>query len=138
LHLEKKCHKYTGRTVSLAEVQRNNMNTTLTAYGYLTIAIICEVIGTLFLNKSAQFSRLIPTLSMAALYLLAFYFLSLALRDVPLGIAYALWAGLGIVLTAVAGILLFQQKLDTAAIIGISMIVGGVLVMQLFSKVASH
>ena len=114
------------------------MGSAVMAYGYLTIAIVCEVAGTIFLQKSEQFSRIAPTMTMAVLYLLAFFFLSLALKGMPLGVAYALWAGLGIILTAIAGLIIFQQTLDTPAIIGIMMIVGGVIVMQLFSRTATH
>lgn len=99
----------------------------------LMIAILLEVAGTSALQASQQFSRLWPTLLMAACYLGAFYFLSLALRAIPVGIAYAIWSGLGIVLISVAGLLLFGQRLDGAALLGLGLIVAGVAVIQLFS-----
>lgn len=114
------------------------MSPTTIAYGYLTIAIICEVVGTTFLVKSEQFTRLVPTLMMAVLYAISFYLLTHTLKTIPLGIAYALWGGLGIVLTSVVGVVLFKQSLDTAAVVGIAMIVGGVVVMNLLSNSVVH
>ena len=114
------------------------MSPTTIAYGYLTIAIVCEVVGTTFLVKSEQFTRLGPTLIMGALYALSFYLLAQTLKVIPLGIAYALWGGLGIVLTSLAGLVLFKQNLDTAAVVGIAMIVGGVVVMNLLSNSVVH
>ena len=114
------------------------MSPTIIAYGYLSIAIICEVIGTAFLVKSEQFTRLGPTLIMGVLYIISFYMLTQTLKTLPLGIAYALWGGLGIVLTSVIGIVLFKQNLDTPAVLGIAMIVGGVVVMNVFSNSVVH
>jgi small multidrug resistance pump len=114
------------------------MSPTTTALIALGFAIICEVIGTSLLMKSEQFSKWLPTLLMGVFYIAAFYLLSVSLKEIPLGIAYALWAGLGIVLTALIGSFVFKQTLDPAAIIGISMIVGGVIVIQLFSNATAH
>lgn len=114
------------------------MNPSLIAYGALGIAILCELVGTAFLQKTEQFTRPMPTLAMAACYAGAFYFLSHALKVMPLGVAYALWSGVGIVLIAVVGVVLFRQPLDLAAVLGIAMIVGGVVVMQTFSATAGH
>ncbi|WP_442967681.1 DMT family transporter [Psychrobacter sp. PP-21] len=114
------------------------MSPTIIAYGYLTIAIIFEVIGTTFLMKSEQFTRLVPTIMMGALYTVSFYLLAQTLKTIPLGIAYALWGGLGIVLTSLVGVVLFKQTLDTAAVVGIAMIVGGVVVMNLLSNSVVH
>ena len=114
------------------------MSPTTIAYGYLAIAIICEVIGTTFLMKSEQFTRLVPTLIMGLLYVISFYLLTQTLKTIPLGIAYALWGGLGIVLTSLVGLVFFKQSLDTAAAVGIAMIVGGVMVMNLFSNSVVH
>ncbi|NYR10698.1 multidrug efflux SMR transporter [Psychrobacter sp. BI730] len=114
------------------------MSPTTIAYGYLTIAIICEVVGTTFLVKSEQFTRLVPTLMMGALYAVSFYLMAQTLKTIPLGIAYALWGGLGIVLTSLVGVVLFKQNLDTAAVVGIAMIVGGVVVMNLLSNSVVH
>ena len=114
------------------------MSPTMIAYGYLAIAIVCEVIGTTFLVKSEQFTRFIPTLIMAVLYAISFYLLTQTIKTIPIGIAYALWGGLGIVMTSLVGLFLFKQTLVTAAVIGIAMIVGGVVVMNLLSKSVAH
>lgn len=100
----------------------------------LTLAIIAEIIGTSFLKASEGFTRLLPSLVVGVCYLLAFYFLSLTLRTLPVGVAYAIWSGVGIVLIAVIGWLWFGQALDAAAILGMGLIVAGVVVMNLFSS----
>lgn len=107
-------------------------------YLALVAAIICEVIGTTLLQESRQFTRFWPTLGMALFYLGAFYLLSLALRGMTLGIAYAIWSGVGIVLVALVGYLVFNQRIDLAGVIGLAMIVGGVLVVNLFSHSVGH
>lgn len=107
-------------------------------YATLFTAITLEVIGTTFLQRSEQFTRLLPTLLMGLCYAASFYFLSLALRAMPLGIAYAIWSGLGIVLVSLIGLLAFGQRLDLPAMIGLGMIVGGVVVVNLFSNSVSH
>ena len=114
------------------------MSPTIIAYGYLAIAIICEVVGTTFLVKSEQFTRLVPTLIMGVLYVISFYLLTQAIKTIPLGIAYALWGGLGIVLTSLVGVFFFKQSLDAAAVVGIAMIVGGVVVMNVLSNSVVH
>ena len=101
-------------------------------------AIGLEVAGTTLLQKSEQFSRLWPTLGMAVCYLAAFYLLSLALKQMPVGIAYAIWSGLGVVAISLIGVVLFRQKLDLPAVVGLAMIVGGVVVINLFSRAVSH
>ena len=108
------------------------------SYFYLAIAIVAEVIATSFMTLSDGFTKPVPSLVTAVGYLVAFYFLSLTLRTVPTGVAYAIWSGIGIVLiTAVAWF--FQgQRLDLPALAGIALIVAGVLVMNLFSKAAAH
>lgn len=107
-------------------------------WGAMLGAILAEVVGTTLLAKSEQFTRLWPTLGMAACYGLAFYLLSIALRQMPVSLAYAMWSGLGITLIALIGWLVLKQPLDAPALVGISMIVGGVLVMNLFSKSVAH
>jgi len=107
-------------------------------YLYLAIAIVAEVAATSALKASEGFTRLGPTLIVAAGYGLAFYCLSLVLRTVPVGIAYAIWAGVGIVLIALIGWLVLRQPLDVAAVVGIALIVAGVVVIQLFSKSTAH
>lgn len=109
-----------------------------TAHAYLIVAIMLEVVGTSFLALSQQFTKLAPTLVMAGCYLGAFYFLSHSLKVMPLGVAYALWSGLGIVLTAGIGMFVFRQAPDAAAVIGISLIIAGVLVINLFSQTSPH
>lgn len=107
-------------------------------YLFLALAIIFEVIGSSFLQASKGFTKLTPVLVTCLSYLLCFYFLALALKHIPLGIAYAVWAGVGIVLTAVIGVTIFKQSVDMPAIIGMALIVAGVVVMNLFSNTATH
>lgn len=114
------------------------MSQTTFAYGALLLAILSEVIGSAFLQMSQQFSRLLPTGLMVVFYILAFFLLSQALRGIPLGVAYALWAGLGIVLTALVSVIIFRQTLDVPALIGMALIVSGAAVMQLFSNATTH
>ena len=107
-------------------------------YVFLLLAIVGEAIGTTFLKESDGFTRPAPTAIMAVFYVVTFYFLSLALRTMPTGVAYAIWSGVGVVLiTSIAWI--FQgQKLDTAAVAGMALIVAGSVVLNLFSKTAAH
>jgi small multidrug resistance pump len=104
------------------------------AYAYLAVAIAFEVVATSALKASKGFSVLLPSVIVVIGYGIAFYSLSLALRGVPLGIAYGLWSAIGIVLVSIAGWLLYQQRLDLPALAGLSLIVAGVLVIQLLSK----
>ena len=108
------------------------------AYFYLALAIISEVIGTSALKASEEFTRLVPSIIVVVGYSSAFYFMTFALRTIPLGVTYAIWSGLGIVLVTIAGIFLYKQIPDTPAIIGMGMIVAGVIVIHLFSKIAVH
>lgn len=110
----------------------------MTSYFYLLTAVIFETIGTSALQASEQFTRPKPLLLTTACYAATFYFLSLALRAMPIGIAYAIWSGLGIVLIALIGLTWFGQKLDAPALIGLSMIVAGVAVINLFSNTVTH
>ena len=107
-------------------------------YVPLVLAIGLEVIGTSLLQRTEQFTRLAPTVGMALCYLLSFYLLSLSLRSLPLGIAYAIWSALGIVLVALIGFFVFGQRLDLPAVIGLGLIVLGVLVVNLFSRSVGH
>jgi small multidrug resistance pump len=107
-------------------------------YLYLALAIISEVIGSSFINASSQFTKLVPSAIVIAAYGAAFYFFSLALKYIPLGVAYAIWGGLGIVLTCLVSVVVFKNKLDLPAILGIAMIVSGVIVLNFFSKTNSH
>jgi len=108
------------------------------AFVYLALAIVAEVVGTTALKASEGFTRLWPSVIVVVGYGLAFYLLALVLRTVPVGIAYAIWAGLGIVLVTVAGVVLYGEKPDLPALLGIAMIIGGVAVIQLFSSVSAH
>jgi small multidrug resistance pump len=110
----------------------------MTAYLYLLAAIVAEVIGTSALKASDGFTRPGPTAIVAVGYGLAFWLLSLTLRSVPVGIAYATWSGLGIVLIAAVGWIAFGQRLDTWALLGMALIVAGVLIMNLLSTAAAH
>jgi len=105
---------------------------------FLTLAIIAEVVATSALKSSEGFTRLAPTAVVVIGYVVAFYFLALAIKVIPVGIAYAVWAGLGIVLISLIGWLVFQQKLDAPAIIGMVMILSGVMVINLFSSTSAH
>ncbi len=107
-------------------------------YIYLGIAIVCEVIATSALKASDGFSRLLPSVVTAIGYAAAFYFLSLTLKTIPVGIAYALWSGVGVVLIAIIGVVAFQQRLDLPAYVGLGLIIAGVLVLNLLSKTTSH
>ena len=114
------------------------MNSVMFAYGLLACAIISEVIGSTFLVKSEGFSKLVPSLVVVVLFSLAFYLLSQVIKVIPLGIAYAIWAGVGIVLTALIGYFIFRQNLDIPAMVGIALIVAGVVVINLFSNSTGH
>ncbi|WP_274425677.1 DMT family transporter [Chelativorans sp. YIM 93263] len=114
------------------------MNPALITYGSLAIAIVFEVIGTSFLQQSQQFTRLLPTAGMAVCYAGAFYFLSISLKAIPVGVAYAIWSGLGVVLISIIGVIVFKQTLDWAALIGLGLIVLGVVVVNGFSDSISH
>lgn len=104
----------------------------------LAVAIVAEVVGTSALKGSAGFTRLGPSLIVVGSYALAFYLLALALRHIPVGIAYALWSGVGTALIALVGWIVFGQRLDAAALAGIGLIIAGVLVMNLSSSSTAH
>ena len=106
--------------------------------GALGLAILFEVLGTAFLQRSEQFSRIIPSAITILSYIAAFYCLSVALRSIPLGIAYAIWAGLGIILVALVGLIFYKQSLDLPALIGIALIIAGVVTINVFSKSGGH
>ncbi|NLD69065.1 MAG: QacE family quaternary ammonium compound efflux SMR transporter [Limnobacter sp.] len=101
---------------------------------YLGTAIVAEVIGTSFLKSSEGFTRLLPSLIVLVSYAAAFYLLSLTLKTLPVGIAYAVWSGVGVALIAVIGAVVFGQTLDLAGILGIALIVAGVVVINVFSS----
>ena len=105
---------------------------------FLSIAIFSEVIATSCLKAAEGFSRFWPSLVVIIGYLVAFYFLSLTLRTIPVGVAYAIWSGVGVVLIALSGWLFLGQSLDTPAVIGLTLIVAGVIVINVFSRTVSH
>jgi small multidrug resistance pump len=105
---------------------------------YLILAIAAETIGTTALQASQQFTRLWPSILVVLAYGVSFYLLAQTLRVMPVGIVYAIWSGLGIVLIAGIGYVVFGQKLDLPAVIGIAMILCGILVIHLFSATATH
>jgi len=107
-------------------------------YLLLGIAIVSEVIATSALRASDGFTRLIPSVTVVIGYALAFLFLSMTLKTIPVGIAYAIWSGLGIVLISVVAYFVYGQTLDIPAIIGMALILAGVLVLNLFSKSTAH
>lgn len=108
------------------------------AYIFLVIAIIFEVVATSALKASEGFTRLVPSVVTAIGYAVAFYCLSLTLKHLSVGIAYAIWSGAGIVLIAAIGLVAFQQKLDGPALLGIGMIISGVAIINMFSKTVGH
>ncbi|MFQ3789491.1 SMR family transporter [Halomonas sp. A29] len=108
------------------------------AFVYLALAIVAEVVATSALKATDGFTRLGPSLVVVVGYVIAFFMLSLVLRTIPVGIAYAIWAGLGIVLVALVGALVYGQRPDLPAVLGIGLIVTGVVVIQLFSRVSAH
>ena len=107
-------------------------------YVFLAIAIIAEVIATSALKASQSFTQLLPSILVIMGYGVAFYCLSLTLRTIPVGIAYAIWSGAGIVLVSLIGLALYGQKLDVWAMVGIGLIIAGVMVINLLSKSTAH
>ena len=101
---------------------------------YLTLAILSEVTATSFLKSSDGFTKFWPSVIVVVGYCLAFYFLSLTLDTIPIGVAYAVWSGVGIASIAIVSVIFFDQKIDTAAIIGMGLIIAGVVVLRVFSE----
>ena len=114
------------------------MNVLVLSYGALGLAIVAEVIATSQLPRTEEFSRVLPSVMVLSLYGLAFYLLTVSLRAIPIGIAYAIWCGLGIVLVAGVPALLSRQIPDIPAMIGIGLIISGIVVINLFSGSVSH
>jgi small multidrug resistance pump len=107
-------------------------------YIYLILAVITETIGTSALQASQQFTKFGPSVLVVVAYGVSFYFLGLTLKFMPVGIVYALWSGLGIVCIAAIGYIVFGQKLDLAAILGLGLIIAGIVVVQVFSQTNTH
>ncbi len=108
------------------------------AYLVLALAVLAETIGTTALQASQQFSRLVPSIIVVIAYAISFYLMAQTLKVMPVGIVYALWSGLGIILIAVIGFVVFDQRLDLPAVIGLVLIVAGIAVIHLFSGAAPH
>ena len=104
----------------------------------LAIAIVAEVIGTTALKASSEFTRLVPSLIVMAGYGTAFYFMSISMRVLPVGIMYAIWSGMGIVLVSIIGWVVYSQALDVPAMIGMGLIIAGAIVINVFSKSVVH
>ncbi len=108
------------------------------AYVYLAIAIVAEVIATSAIKASQEFTQLIPSILVIVGYGVAFYFMALTLRTIPVGITYAIWSGIGIVLVAMVAAVIYKQVPDVPAMLGMGLIIAGVVVIQLFSKTVQH
>ena len=107
-------------------------------YIYVIVAVLMETIGTTALQASAQFSRFWPSVLVVIAYGISFYFLALALKFMPVGVVYAMWSGLGIIFIACIGFIVFGQRLDLPAIIGLGLIIAGILVINLLSNTTHH
>ncbi len=101
---------------------------------YLLLAILSEVIATSALKASTGFTKLIPSIIVIIGYCCSFYFMSLTLKTIPLGVTYAIWSGLGIVIIATIGVVFYKESLDLQAILGMGLIIAGVIVIKVFSK----
>ncbi len=110
----------------------------MVSYLYLAIAIVAEVIATTSLKACEEFSKLVPSVMVVVGYCLAFYFLMLSLRSIPVGIAYAIWSGVGVVIVTLISYFIFRQALDKPALIGMTLIISGVIVIQTLSKSSAH
>lgn len=107
-------------------------------YIFLACSIVFEVIGTSLLKATDQFTKPLPTIGVFACYGLAFYLMTIVMKTLPVGIVYAIWSGCGIILVSVASYFLYKQRLDFPAILGISLIIAGVLIINIFSKTNVH
>ena len=107
-------------------------------YIYLFLAVLAETSGTTALQASAQFTRLWPSILVVVAYGVSFYLLAMALKFMPVGVVYALWSGLGIIFIAIIGFVVFGQRLDLPAIIGLALIIAGILVINLLSNTTQH
>ena len=108
------------------------------AYLILALAVLAETIGTTALQASQQFTRLWPSILVVLAYAVSFYLLSMTLKVMPVGVVYALWSGLGIILSAIIGFAVFGQRLDLPAVLGLALIICGIAVIHLFSDATPH
>ena len=119
------------------EYYRVNQNpTNMNKWAYLLLAIISEVIATASIKSTEEFTNLIPSVVVIVGYCAAFYFLSLTLDEIPLGIAYAIWSAVGIVGVALIAVIFHGQRLDTGAMVGIGLIIAGIVIMRLYSTMS--
>ncbi len=130
VHAMARLHRCLSKTL---DFRKNKM-----AYSYLAIAIIAEVIATSALKASEEFTKPVPSLIVIIGYGVAFYFLTHVLKTIPVGVTYAIWSGLGIVLVTIAGVILYKQTPDLPAVLGMGLIVAGVVVINVFSKTVGH
>ncbi|MFV2052897.1 DMT family transporter [Aliiroseovarius sp. YM-037] len=107
-------------------------------YIYLILAVAAETVGTSALQASQQFTKTVPSILVVVSYAVSFYLLALTLKVMPVGIMYAIWSGLGIVFIAIIGWVIFGQRLDLPAILGMTMILAGILIIHLFSTTSTH
>ena len=114
------------------------MSGAVTTYGLLMVAILAETFATSSLNASQQFTKLVPTLCCIGGYVISFYTFSHVLKSMPVGIGYAIWCALGIVLISLVGVVYFKQHLDLPAYIGLGLIIAGVVVIKVFSGAVKH
>lgn len=114
------------------------MSPSWSTYAYLLIAVLFETFGSTCLQASQQFTKLVPSLGVLLGFAGAFYFFTLVLRDLPLGITYALWSGIGMILITASGRIIFGQKLDAPALLGLALIISGIIVINVFSQSATH
>jgi len=108
------------------------------AYLYLALAILAEMVATSALKASEEFTKLVPSIVVLIGYGAAFYFMTLVLRTIPIGVTYAIWSGVGIVLIAIVGAIFYKEIPDLPAVIGMGLIISGVIVIHLFSNTVTH
>ena len=106
----------------------------MTSYLFLGGAVACEVVGTLLLPATQNFTRIVPTITMIGCYAVAFYCLTFAIRDIPIAIVYAIWSGIGVFLIAVFSAFFYGQLLQWQALVGLALIIAGVVLVNLFSS----
>lgn len=107
-------------------------------YVQLILSIVLEVVATSLMKRTDGFTNIVPTIVMLTCYAGAFYFMSLVIRTLPVGVVYATWSGLGIVLVSTIAYFVYKQALDAPAVIGMTLIIAGVVIMNVFSKVTGH
>ncbi len=136
--VSKLCFNYVVRAIGRGRQNKNIKGKKMTAYMYLTLAIVFEVVATSALKASDGFTKLLPSLIVVIGYAATFYFFSIVLKTMPVGVAYAIWCGLGIVLVTVTSMILYHQVPDLPAIIGMGLILAGVCIINYFSKTIVH